>query len=64
MWASVLGRTLKKDVGDLKNYIKELGLIMEVSKNPKSNLSDIMIYLNAPVSKSQKKKEEEEKTEE
>lgn len=44
--ASVLAKTLKKEVGDLKNYIKEVGFLMEPIKNEKTGEPDLMIYLN------------------
>lgn len=37
LWASVIAKTLKKEVSDLKNFIKELGFVMEVTKNEKTN---------------------------
>jgi len=43
--ASVLARTLKKEVGDLKNFFKELGLQMEAMKNEKTGEPDIMVYI-------------------
>uniref|UniRef100_A0A7S3IPU6 Uncharacterized protein n=1 Tax=Strombidium inclinatum TaxID=197538 RepID=A0A7S3IPU6_9SPIT len=46
IWGSVLARTLKKDVGDLKQYFKELNFHMEVKKNPKSASSDILVSLH------------------
>jgi hypothetical protein len=32
-------------VGDLKNFIKELGYAMEVTKNERTNESDILIQV-------------------
>lgn len=50
---SVLARTLKKEVGDLKNFFKEVGLTIEACKNAKTNEPDIMVYLTTPGSKKQ-----------
>lgn len=43
--ASVLARTLKKEIGDLKNFFKEIGLSMETTKNEGTGEPDIMVYL-------------------
>ena len=51
--ASVLARTLKKEIGDLKNFFKEIGLSMEAIKNEATGEPDVMVYL-------QGKKEKEE----
>ena len=45
---SVLAKTLKKNIGELKNFIKEVGLNVEAHKNEKTNEPDIMIFLNQP----------------
>lgn len=45
--ASVLAKTLKKEVGDLKNFIKEVGFQMEPMKNEKTGEPDLMVYLNS-----------------
>lgn len=50
--AQIFARTLKMEVGDLKNYFKDIGLTMESIKN-KDGEADIMLYLYA-----QKKREE------
>jgi hypothetical protein len=55
MKASVIARALKKEVGELKNYFKEVGLSMEVTKDVKTGEPDLMLYLQAP-----KKREKEE----
>jgi len=49
----VLARTLKKEIGDLKNFFKEIGLSMEAIKNEATGEPDVMVYL-------QGKKEKEE----
>jgi len=46
--ASILARTLKKEIGELKNYFKEVGLTMEACKNEKTGEADLMLYLTAP----------------
>ena len=43
--ASVLAKTLKKEVGDLKNFFKELGLHMEPIKNEKTGEPDILVSM-------------------
>jgi hypothetical protein len=42
--ASVLCKTLKKSVGDLKNYFREVGLQVEAIKNQQGE-ADLSIYL-------------------
>jgi len=44
--ASVLARTLKKGISDLKNFFKEIGLRMEACKNEKTGEPDLMIFLH------------------
>ena len=44
--ASVLAKTLKKDVSDLKNFFKEIGLTIEACRNEKTNEPDLMIFLH------------------
>ena len=46
--ASILARTLKKEIGELKNYFKEVGLTIEACKNEKTGEADLMLYLTAP----------------
>lgn len=46
--ASVLSKTLKKEVHDLKNFFKEIGLSMESAKNDHTSEPDIMLYLSPP----------------
>uniref|UniRef100_A0A7S3FTU5 Uncharacterized protein n=1 Tax=Strombidium rassoulzadegani TaxID=1082188 RepID=A0A7S3FTU5_9SPIT len=55
LWASSIAKTLKKDVGDLKNFVKELGYTMEVQKNLKSNEQDLIIYLRNPARNKEEK---------
>lgn len=43
-----MAKTLKKNIGELKNFIKEVGLSIEPYKNVKTNEPDIMIYLYQP----------------
>ena len=45
---SVMAKTLKKNIGELKNFIKEVGFSIEPYKNVKTDEPDIMIYLNQP----------------
>ena len=42
---SVLARTLKKDISELKNYIKEIGLSVEPFKNDKTGDADLHVFL-------------------
>lgn len=42
---SVLAKTLKKDISELKNFVKEIGLVIEPCKNEKTGDPDLMIYL-------------------
>ena len=51
--ASVLERIVQKDIQELKNYFKEIGLTSEVSRL--GNKPELMLYWNA---KSKKKKED------
>jgi len=44
--ASIFARTLKKEIGELKNYFKEIGLTLESCKNEKTGEPDIMLYLS------------------
>ena len=44
--ASVLAKTLKKEVGELKNFFKELGLGMEPTKNEHTGEPDIMVFMS------------------
>ena len=46
--ASVLAKTLKKDIAELKNFFKEIGLVMESCTNDKTKEPDVMIYLTNP----------------
>jgi hypothetical protein len=48
MKASVIARALKKEVGEMKNYFKEVGLSMEVIKNHTTGEPDLMLYLTSP----------------
>lgn len=48
---SLFARILKKDLSDLKNYFKEVGLTIESFKNEKSGEADLMIFLNDKKSK-------------
>lgn len=48
---SLFARMLKKDLSDLKNYFKEVGLIIESFKNEKSKEADLMILLKDTKSK-------------
>ena len=41
---SVLAKTLKKDISELKNYIKEIGLSVEPFKNDKTGDPDLFVY--------------------
>ena len=50
--ASVLAKTLKKEVGDLKNFFKELGFHMEAMKNEKTGEPDIMVSMAPQSSRS------------
>ena len=43
---SVMAKTLKKNVGELKNFIKEAGLYLEPFKNIKTNEPDVFICLH------------------
>ena len=45
MRASVFAKTLKKEVHELKNYFKEVGLAMEATKNESTGEPDIMLFL-------------------
>ena len=49
---SLFASILKKDLSDLKNYFKEVGLIFEPFKNEKSKEADLMIFLKNSKSKS------------
>ena len=42
---SVLAKTLKKDIADLKNFIKEIGLGVEPFKNEKTGEPDLNVFL-------------------
>mgnify|MGYP003893906953 CR=1 FL=1 len=46
--ASIFARVLKKDIGELKNFFKEIGLTMEACKNEKTGEPDVMLYLTNP----------------
>lgn len=43
--ASVFAKTLKKEIGDLKNFFKEIGLNLEPIKNEHTGEPDIMLHL-------------------
>ena len=45
---SVLARALKKDLTELKNYFKEIGLHIESCENTKEGNADVLVYLNTP----------------
>lgn len=45
MRASVFSKTLKKEVHELKNYFKEVGLGMEATKHEPTGEPDIMLHL-------------------
>ena len=49
--ASVLAKTLKKNVADLKNFFTEVGLTMEACEKAKTGESDIMVHLRQPKSR-------------
>ena len=43
---SLFARILKKDLSELKNYFKEVDLVIQSFKNEKSGEPDLMILLN------------------
>jgi hypothetical protein len=55
--ASILGRALKKEIGELKNFFKEIGLTMEASKNMKTGEPDLMLYLHSKQKQQELEKE-------
>jgi hypothetical protein len=54
LWGSVLAKLLKKQQGDLKNFIKELGFVVEAIKNEKTNEQDLLIHASSPKVKREK----------
>ena len=51
--ASIIARALKKEIGELKNYFKEVGLSMEAIKDEKTGEPDLMLYLQTLKKKEQ-----------
>ena len=43
---SLLANILKKELSELKNYFKEVGLTIEIFKNKKTDEADLMIFLS------------------
>lgn len=58
--ASTLSHMLKKDTGDLKHYLKELGVRVETTVGTAKEAADLMLYFDGRESKRAAKEKKEE----